>query len=270
MANTNKPSRIDLISETEDQFVISWVLPISVGYGSQVWRSTDPNSGYVFHAAIPEGQFQYTVKGESQFYFYKVLSINTALELSDLTDDFIKIKFFDVQPYVLNGTNLDVNTFKTLFKELAGDNGLVHGLEIDQEDWINSSTDVLNIAPGSYMTKGEIIDVKNSIEIQNIFANTQDGDYLFFITRNEDASTTGAQVGWGVPNGDHVKIAKRIGNGFLRVTNLFHNLTFNPQDTFVFQRNGQSSDDLSYKDRKLYDGKMLYDGSNIYDGRFVE
>ena len=171
---------------------------------------------------------------------------------------------------IRNGTPFDTQTFRAMVKAMTGGKGgLTYGLDLDQTDWIATNTDVLRFSPGGYIWNGEAVEIENSIEIQNVFANTVDGDMVFFYHTGDDASNMGVQIGIGriTPDSDNIILAYRKNGLFYRRENVMVNLRFNPFESFETILNPETNVlTVNITNPLLWDGEALFDGSYNWDG----
>lgn len=131
---------------------------------------------------------------------------------------------------IRNSNQFTSQIFRTLLMSMSGGvGGIIDGLDIDQDSWIASSTDEIKITPGSYIYRGEIIEIQESITIPNIFSSTLNGDVIFFLNHGGDHSRDGVQLGYGrlpYDSNDVVILAHRKGDRFLRRSNVVKNPSY--------------------------------------------
>ena len=170
-----------------------------------------------------------------------------------------------------NSSPFESQTLKTFLKSITGGTGgLIDGFDLDQEDQINLSTDILNISPGTIIFNGEIVKISSTIKIQNIYQKSQDGDVLFIKNMNDDPTYTNLQIGWGrvSQTTNTIHIAYRKNGLWHRKMNVIINNRLLGKDYFHIEEDTIKNTliiDL-YPDAAFFDGASLFDGTTSFDG----
>jgi hypothetical protein len=145
---------------------------------------------------------------------------------------------------IKNNTPFTTQTMRLFIKAITGGKGgILNGMDLDQQDWINSQTDLLKISPGAFVFNGQIVKIINTININGIFASTNTGDFLYIVPHLEDNSTIGVQFGFGGLQdiSDIVIIGQRKGSRWYRKPNILLNNKIVPKDTIQVISNPDSN-----------------------------
>ena len=170
-----------------------------------------------------------------------------------------------------NGSPFESQTFRSFLKAITGgEGGLISGLDLNQDDQVDSSIDVLKISPGILIFEGELIKISSTITMQNIYSKTIDGDVLFLKNPSGDPSFTAMQIGWGkLPeNSETVVLAYRKNGLWHREINVIVNTIFSDKDWFhISHDNDKNITQIDlYPDQAFFDGLTTFDGNATFNG----